>query len=116
MNQNKQNRRLRKSEEVKNQPMIKKNLHQKKIQMMIRKKLHQKKIQMMIKKKLHQKKDKNDQEQSRIEHFKKLLRISGIRIIMKKSELDQFSSNKAKIDYLKSLFQTAGFTGLIFLS
>jgi hypothetical protein len=47
--------------------------------------------------------------------LKKLLRISGIRLMMKKSELDQFSSNKAKIDYLKSLFQAADFTGLIFL-
>jgi hypothetical protein len=60
------------------------------------------------------KKDKNDQAQSRIEHFKKLLRISGIRFIIKNAELDQFASNKAKINYLKSLFQTAGFTGLIF--
>jgi hypothetical protein len=57
------------------------------------------------------KKDKNDQAQSRIEHFKKLLRISGIRFIIKNAELDQFASNKAKINYLKSLFQTAGFTG-----
>jgi len=54
---------------------------------------------------------KTDQAQIRIEHLKKLLRISGIRLIMKKTELDQFTSKKAKIDYLKSLFDTAGFTG-----
>jgi hypothetical protein len=51
--------------------------------------------------------------QSRIEHLKKLLRISGIRLIIKKTELDELSSNKAKIDYLKSFFDTAGFTGEI---
>lgn len=62
-------------------------------------------------KKSSEKKDTNDRAQSRIDHLKKLLRLSGIRLIMKKSELEQFSSNKAKIDYLKSLFDTAGFTG-----
>jgi hypothetical protein len=51
--------------------------------------------------------------QSRIEHLKKLLRISGIRLLIKKTELDELSSNKAKIDYLKSFFDTAGFTGEI---
>jgi hypothetical protein len=45
---------------------------------------------------------KTDQAQTRIEHLKKLLRISGIRLIMKKTELDQFTSKKAN---------TAGFTG-----
>ncbi|CAF4133596.1 unnamed protein product, partial [Rotaria magnacalcarata] len=39
------------------------------------------------------------------------LRISGIRLIIKRTELDQFKSNKAKIDYLKSLFDKGGFTG-----
>jgi len=54
---------------------------------------------------------KKDKAQARIEHFKKLLRISGIRPFMKKTELDKLTSNKAKIDYLKSFFDTAGFTG-----
>ena len=66
-------------------------------------------------KKLSQKKDANDRAQSRIDHLKKLLRLSGIRAVMKKSELEPFSSNKAKINYLQSLFQSAGFTGLIFV-
>ncbi|CAF1542814.1 unnamed protein product, partial [Adineta steineri] len=63
------------------------------------------------KKKPSQKKDKNDQGQSRIEHLKKLLRISGIRLIIKKTELEELKSHKAKINYLKSLFDTAGYTG-----
>ena len=67
-------------------------------------------------KKSSEKKDTNDRAQSRIDHLKKLLRLSGIRLIMKKSELEQFSSNKAKIDYLKSMFDTAGFTGWLFAS
>jgi hypothetical protein len=62
-------------------------------------------------KKPTQKKDKSDQEQSRIEHLKKLLRISGIRHSIKKTELDELSSNRKKINYLKSIFDTAGFTG-----
>ncbi|CAF4723233.1 unnamed protein product, partial [Rotaria magnacalcarata] len=57
-----------------------------------------------------QTKSKDDLAQTRIEHFKKLLRISGIRLIIKRTELDQFKSNKAKIDYLKSLFDKGGFT------
>lgn len=61
-------------------------------------------------------KDTNDRTQFRIDHLKKLLRLSGIRQVMKKSELEPFSSNKAKIAYLKSLFDTAGFTGEIFAS
>lgn len=47
----------------------------------------------------------------RIEHFKKLLRIAGIRHNFKRNELDEYKSNKAKLDYLKSLFEKAGFTG-----
>ncbi|CAF3798770.1 unnamed protein product [Rotaria sp. Silwood1] len=62
-------------------------------------------------KKSSQRKSKSDQAQARIEHLKKLLRISGIRFIIKKNELDEFRSNKAKIDYLKSLFDKAGYTG-----
>jgi hypothetical protein len=62
-------------------------------------------------KKSIQKKDKTDQEQSRIDHLKKLLRISGIRLMIKKTELDELASHKAKINYLKSFFDNAGFTG-----
>lgn len=63
-------------------------------------------------KKISQKKDADDRGQLRVDHLKKLLRLSGIRPIMKKSELEPYSSNKAKIKYLKSLFDAAGFTGL----
>ena len=58
-----------------------------------------------------QKTSKHHTRLSRIEYLKKLLRKAGIRNRIKNSELDQFSSNKAKINYLKSLFATAGFTG-----
>jgi len=57
------------------------------------------------------KKDNDDKAQSRIEHLKKLLRISGVRLMIKKTELDELPSTKAKINYLKSLFDAAGFTG-----
>ncbi|CAF3830411.1 unnamed protein product [Rotaria sordida] len=62
-------------------------------------------------KNLSQKTSKNEKGQSRIEHLKKLLRISGIRFIIKNTELDELRSNKARINYLKSLFDKAGFTG-----
>ncbi|CAF2787198.1 unnamed protein product [Rotaria sp. Silwood2] len=62
-------------------------------------------------KKSSQKKSQGDHAQLRIERLKKLLRISGIRLIIKKTELDELRSNKAKINYLKSLFNKAGFTG-----
>ena len=58
---------------------------------------------------------KNHTTPPRIERLKKLLRKAGIRNRIRNSELDQFSSNKAKIDYLKSLFDTAGFTGATFV-
>jgi len=62
-------------------------------------------------KKSSKKKDEDDKAQSRIEHLKKLLRISGVRLMIKKTELDELPSTKAKINYLKSLFDAAGFTG-----
>jgi hypothetical protein len=55
--------------------------------------------------------DKHEQEQARIDHLKKLLRTSGIRLMMKKTELDEYSSNEAKIEYLQSLFTAAGYHG-----
>jgi hypothetical protein len=51
-----------------------------------------------------------------IEHLKKLLRISGVQLIIKKSEFDELSSDKAKINYFKSLFDAARFTGCIIVS
>jgi len=58
------------------------------------------------------KKDKTEQEQTRIDHLKKLLRISGIKTIVKKTELEPLNTNRKKINYLKSLFDAAGFQGL----
>ncbi|CAF1071892.1 unnamed protein product [Didymodactylos carnosus] len=52
-----------------------------------------------------------DDSNNQIDHLKKLLRTSGIRLIVKKAELEQHPSIKDKIKYLKSLFEKAGYTG-----
>lgn len=55
--------------------------------------------------------DKNDRAKARIENLKKLLRASGIRSVIRNSELDEFSTDKEKIKHLESLFEKAGYTG-----
>lgn len=66
-------------------------------------------------KKTWKKKENGDPLQARIENLKKLLRTSGIRLMIKKTELEELPSDKARIKYLKSLFDTAGFTGSLSL-
>ena len=66
-------------------------------------------------KKTSKKKENSDPLQARIENLKKLLRTSGIRLMIKKTELEELPSDKARIKYLKSLFDTAGFTGSLSL-
>ncbi|KAI0983203.1 hypothetical protein GJ496_007227 [Pomphorhynchus laevis] len=48
-----------------------------------------------------------------IKLLRKLLKISGIKHIIRKSELDKYSDNKSKIKYLKNLFKEAGYRGLL---
>ena len=57
--------------------------------------------------------DTDEKGQARIEQLKKLLRTAGIRQIVKKATLEELPSIKARINYLKSLFDEAGFKGAL---
>ncbi|CAF0752516.1 unnamed protein product [Didymodactylos carnosus] len=58
-----------------------------------------------------EKKKNVDESNNQIDHLKKLLRASGIRLIVKNAELEQYVSKEEKTEYLKSLFEKAGYTG-----
>lgn len=53
----------------------------------------------------------DDEKKSQIEHLKKLLRASGIRLIVRKADLDAYSTDEEKIGYLESLLKSEGLSG-----